>query len=55
MTEERTAIWISKNLRDEMNKIRGKIKAETGKEPTWDEFLKKLLDVYKDVKEEVVA
>ena len=55
MTVERTAIWISKKLWEELNKERGKIKAKTGREPTWDEFLKKLLDVYKDVKEEVVV
>jgi len=49
----RAAIWISKELFSELNKERGKIKAKTGREPTWDEFLKKMLEIYRDVKEEV--
>jgi len=54
MTEKKTAIWISKKFWEELNKERGKIKARTGREPTWEEFLKMLFDMYKDIKEEVV-
>jgi len=55
MAKERTAIWISRKLRDEMNRIRGRIMAKTGRKPSWEEFLKKLIEIYKDVEEEVVA
>jgi len=49
----RAAIWISKEFWQELNKERGKIKAKTGKEPTWEEFLRMLFDTYKKRKEGV--
>lgn len=48
---ERGAIWISKDLFNELNKERARIKLETGKEPTWDRFIKTLFDAYKKLKE----
>jgi len=48
---ERSAIWVSKEFRDELNKIRGKIMARTGRKPSWEKFLKALLDAYKKLEE----
>jgi len=48
---KRGVIWISRKLWEELNKERGRIKAETGREPTWEQFLKTLYDAYKKQKE----
>lgn len=47
----RAIIWVSKELHTELNKEKAKIKVETGREPTWEEFVRSMYDAYKKLKE----
>jgi len=55
MRKEFKPIWISRELFEKLSREKGKIRAETGREPTWDEFLRKMFEIYKELGEEVIV